>query len=186
MKLNRSTIIALALLIIICSLYRIIPDRKPGFAPIIAMTIFGGLVIREKVWAFLLPILSLFISDCLYQIMYVQGLTKINGFYDGMWSNYLLTAGLTFLPIIFKKMNLINIFVLSVASPTVYFLISNLFVWIGGGGHSHPKTLSGLMQTLVDGVPFYQWSLLATVLFSGVFFGAYFLLRRTFVKSTLA
>jgi hypothetical protein len=46
-------------------------------------------------------------------------------------------------------------------------------VWIGGGGYGHPQTLNGLMLTYIDGIPFYQGSLYATVVFCAVFFGGY-------------
>ena len=95
MKLNRTLLVAFGLLILIASLYRAWDGRPFGFAPQIAMAIFGGAIIKEKGWAFILPLLSLFLSDVLYQVLYLNGFTEIQGFYEGQWLNYILIAGLT-------------------------------------------------------------------------------------------
>jgi hypothetical protein len=51
-------------------------------------------------------------------------------------------------------------------------------VWIGGGGYNRPKTFDGLMMVYADGLPFYQMSFLATLFFSAVFFGGYYLVTK--------
>ena len=80
MKNNRALLISLALMIFVAALYRIIPGRPWGFAPQIAMALFGGAVIKDRKWAFALPIFSMFLSDCLYEILFRNGLTTIQGF----------------------------------------------------------------------------------------------------------
>jgi hypothetical protein len=173
MKQNRSHLLALGLLILSASLYRVWPDRPFGFAPQWAMAVFGGAVIKDKRLAFLFPLLSIFISDTIYQLMFQSGVTQIWGFYEGQWSNYLLFASLTVFGLMIRKINWIKIIAASLAAPSAYFLISNFLVWIGGGGYHRPT----LLQAYVDGIPFYQMSLVATLVFSGVLFGAYFLIR---------
>jgi Zn-dependent protease len=66
----------------------------------------------------------------------------------------------------------------SIAGPTSFFLTSNFLVWIGGGGYHHPKTFAGLMNTYMDGIPFYQNSVISTVVFSCILFGTYYLLAK--------
>ncbi|MFT4023021.1 MAG: hypothetical protein QM664_04450, partial [Flavihumibacter sp.] len=68
MKNNRSFLVSLVLLIIVAALYRIIPNRPWGFAPQIAMALFGGAVIKDRKWSFALPVFSMFLSDCLYEL----------------------------------------------------------------------------------------------------------------------
>src|SRR5215831_20219422 len=98
MKITRSVIIALILLILVSALYRVVPNRPMGFAPQYAMAIFGGAIfVKNKKWAFVLPLLSMFLSDLLYQILYNSSLSATPGFYEGQWQNYLLVAGLTFI-----------------------------------------------------------------------------------------
>lgn len=176
MKLSKHTLISFLLLVIIAALYRAIPGRPWGFAPQFAMALFGGAVLKDKKIAFLLPILSLLISDCLYEALYSLGLTEIKGFYEGQVENYLLFASLTIVGFFVNPKNIPSIVKGSLASPTVFFILSNLFVWIGNGGYQRGKTLSGLFQTYIDGVPFYTNSLLATIVFSTILFGGHFLL----------
>jgi hypothetical protein len=173
MKQNRSVLVAFGLLILAASLYRVWPDRPFGFAPQWAMAIFGGAVIKDKRLAFLFPLLSIFISDTIYQLMFQNGATQIWGFYEGQWSNYVLFGLLTVFGLMIRKISWIKIIAASLAAPSVYFLISNFLVWIGGGGYHRPT----LMGAYIDGIPFYQMSLMATLIFSGVLFGTYFLIR---------
>lgn len=176
MKLNKSILLSFGLLILASSLYRVWPERPFGFAPQWAMAVFAGAVIKDKKWAFLLPLLSMLISDTLYQILYNNGTSQIWGFYKGQWSNYLLFAALTvFGFLIASRTTVTKVLAASLAAPSAFFLLSNFMVWIGGGGYSRPKTFEGLMMCYTDGVPFYQMSLLATPVFSAVLFGVYFL-----------
>ena len=178
MKHNRSVLLSFLLLILVASLYRVIPGRPYGFAPQFAMAIFGGAIfIKDKKWAFALPLVSLFISDALYEVLYHAGLTAMPGFYAGQWENYLLFALITTIGFLVKKINIVNVLLASLASPTAYFLLSNFIVWFGGGGLQRPKTLPGLLQCYNDALPFYPNSLYATVFFSFVLFGGYYLLK---------
>jgi hypothetical protein len=51
-------------------------------------------------------------------------------------------------------------------------------VWINGAGLSRPKTWDGLMLCYADAIPFFRNALIASVFFSAVLFGAYYLLTR--------
>ena len=181
MKITKQIAGSFILLIIIASLYRIMPGRPFGFAPQIAMAIFGGAVIKDKRFAFLLPLLAMFVSDGFYQLLYINGVGIIPGFYEGQALNYLLFASLTVFGFLVKNFNIKNIAIASLAAPTAYFLISNFLVWASSSplaGFGRPKTFSGLMMCYADGLPFYLWSLAATVVFSSILFGAYYFMTR--------
>jgi hypothetical protein len=178
MKLNKNFLLVFVLLIIVAALYRVIPDRPWGFAPHLAMALFGGAVIKDKKWAFALPVFSLFLSDLLYHLLYINGLSSIPGFYEGQFTNYLWFMGITCLGFFMKNIRVGNVISFSFLAPTVYFLISNFSVWIGGGGFQRPKTFSGLMQCYTDGLPFYRGGLMATLVFSAILFGTYMLVTK--------
>jgi hypothetical protein len=184
MKFNKQFIYTLIALVVVAALYRIIPGRPFGFAPQIAIALFAGSIMKDKKYSFALPLLSMLISDVLYEVLYANGLSSIKGFYGGQWLNYLLFAGLTVIGFFVKQSKALQIFAGSLVAPTAYFLISNLLVWMGGGGYHHPKTVAGLIQTYVDGIPFYTGSIAATVLFCGLFFGCYALLNKKQVITT--
>ena len=173
MKLNKSTLIAFALLIVIGSVFRVM-----GFAPQIAMAIFGAAVIKDRKLAFVLPLVSMFLSDVLYEILFAYGYTNYGGFYEGQVINYLLLAGITLIGFLARDLKWSNILLATLAAPTVYFFASNFVVWLGGGGLHRPKTFEGLMMSFADGLPFFRSSLVYTIIFSAVLFGGYFLVQR--------
>ena len=186
MKLNKSLLLAFGLLVLSASLYRAWPDRPYGFAPQMAMALFGGAVIKDKRWAFILPLLSMLLSDLLYQGLYMNGLTTIKGFYTGQWLNYLLIAGITLFGFLLKKINFLRVTAFSLTGSILFFLTSNFVVWLGGGGYNRPKTFDGLMMCFADGLPFYGNSVAGTLFFSALFFGGYYLIRQYLLKPKLA
>lgn len=182
MKSNKNLLITFIVLVVVASLYRVIP-RPVNFAPHIAMALFAGAVIKDKKWAFALPIFSMFFSDLLYQVLYNYGLSDRPGFYVGQWQNYLLFAAITMIGFLIKKIRFVNVLLASVAAPTVFFLVSNFVVWAGWQGTrglNRPKTFNGLLMCYGDALPFYGNSVMACIFFSAIFFGGYVLLMRKY------
>lgn len=182
MRIERNTLISLLLLVVIAALYRAMPGRVWGFAPHIAMAVFGGSVIRDRKLAFALPLLSLLLSDLLYHFLHLQGLTPISGFYSGQALNYLTIGLLTCIGFAVRSSSVTQVFAGALAGPMAYFLISNFTVWIGGGGYARPKTFTGLLQCYADGLPFLQTSVYGTFFFSVILFGGYHLLGRLILR----
>jgi hypothetical protein len=189
MKLNKSNLLVLFILILACALYRVWDSRPMGFAPQIAMALFAGSISKDKRFAFLFPVLSLFISDLLYQFLYSQGLSTIKGFYSGQWQNYLLIASITIIGFFINKNKVGQIFIGSLAGAVYFFLISNFMVWIGGGwdinNQPYPRSFSGLMLCYSEALPFFKWSVLSTLLFNGIFFGSFYLLGKSVLKKEM-
>ncbi len=140
------------------------------------MAIFGGAIIKDKKWAFALPLTAMLLSDGLYEALTRAGVVNMPGFYEGQWLNYLLLGGITLFGIFMKRINVVNIAVAAVTAPLVYFAISNSAVWISGGGWARPITWAGYQQAMADGVPFLKWSLVSSALFCGAFFGTWALM----------
>lgn len=189
MKITKQLFGSFILLIIIASLYRIMPGRPYGFAPQIAMAIFGGAIIKDKKYAFLLPLLAMFVSDGLYQLLYINGVGAIPGFYEGQFLNYVLFAGLTVFGFFIKNFDVKSIALASISAPTAYFVVSNFLVWASSSplaGLQRPKTFSGLMMCYGDGLPFYPWSVASTFIFSAILFGSYYLITRSSAAKVVA
>ena len=150
---------------------RFIPGAA-NFSPVYAGLLFGGVYLkrRDSIW---FPILllagsDLLVNSLLYQMSF-QSMQILNwlGFAAivmvGWWLQKRITAR--------------NVLMASVAGPSVFFLISNFAVWIGGG--MYPPTFGGLAACYAAAIPFYGNSLISGVLFSGILFGAYeYYLRR--------
>lgn len=185
MKMNKSIIWSLVLLIVVAAVYRVIPNRPYGFAPHLAMALFAGATIKDKKWAFALPVFSIFLSDLLYQGLFINGLSTIPGFYHGQLTNYLLFAGVTCIGFLMNRVTPVRVFGFALITATTFFLASNFMVWLKGGGLVRPKTFSGLLQCYTDALPFYRGSLIATVIFSIILFGGYYLLHKPVLQARL-
>jgi hypothetical protein len=178
MKFNKSVVAIIILLIVAGSLFRIL-----NFAPQIAMGVFGGAVIKDKRLAFVLPLLSMFISDILFEVLYNYGLSSYGGFYVGQITNYILMAGVVLIGFTARNLKLNRIIIATLAAPSVYFLVSNFLVWLNMAGFSEagfnrPKTFGGLMLCYNDAIPFFRSGLINTIVFSAILFGGYFLAQR--------
>lgn len=194
MKLSKNTILILIMMIVVAALYRLIPMRPAGFAPQMAMALFGGAMIRDKRWALSFPIFSLFLSDLLYQGLYMAGLVDIKGIYAGQWQLYACFLLITVFGFFLRKINLKNIALFSVGGSLLFFVTSNFMVWIGGGGFGRPKTVEGLVQCYVDALIFYRDGglihgfpgnfIISDLFFCALFFGGYFLVSRKQQLST--
>jgi hypothetical protein len=192
MKITRTTILTFLLLIVVASLYRVWEGRPFGFAPQIAMAIFGGAVIKDRKLALLLPLLSMLISDVLYEVLFINGLTTIRGFYLYQWVNYIIFAGLVFFGFLIKKINLKNVLGFTISGSIIFFLVSNFSVWITGQGLSRPRTFNGLILCYGDALAFFRDYglipgfagnfILGDIFFSFILFGSFYFIRKTSVE----
>ncbi len=191
MKLNKPVII-LFIILIVSAFYRLIPGMPYGFAPQASMALLGGALIKDKKWAFVLPILSLFISDLAFYFLHNAGLTEKLGFYKGQWVVYLAFAAITCFGFLMKRANVITILLYSIAASIFFFLITNYITWEVGEGLGRPHTLDGLMLCYGDAILFYrQFGLikgfdanfiLGDVLWAFILFGLYSLFTRMFTE----
>jgi hypothetical protein len=193
MKVSKNTILSFALLILVASLYRIIPVRPAGFAPQMALALFGGAMISDKKWALSLPLLSLFLSDFFYQVLYAFGFTSTPGFYEGQLIVYGCFLLITIFSFLMKKVDFKNITLFSISGSLIFFIATNFLVWIGGGGFNRPKTFEGLMMCYADALAFYRDGglihgfagnfILGDLIFTAILFGGYFIAQRSFTTA---
>jgi cellulose synthase/poly-beta-1,6-N-acetylglucosamine synthase-like glycosyltransferase len=172
---NRQVQISLgiAAVILLAAIARV-SDSIPNFAPIGALALFSGAVIRDRRWSFILPLGAIFLSDVFFETTLGKG----QGFYPGMVYNYvayfltvLLGFGLR------NKISVIKVGALSIAGSLVFLLVSNFGVWASGSLH-YPYTWTGLMTSYEMALPFFRNTLTSDLIFSAVFFGAYYLVTR--------
>ncbi len=176
-------------MVVVAALYRVIPGRPFGFAPQMALALFGGAMIRDKKWAFALPLFSLFMSDVIYQVLYLSGVTSIQGLYGYQAGMYLCYIAITLFGFLLKRINFLNVAIFGTAGSVLFFLLSNLFVWIGGFGFARPKTIEGLMLCYQDALVFYRDYgvingfygnvLIGDLFFTALIFGGYYLVQKT-------
>src|SRR5690606_6243506 len=87
------------------------------------------------------------------------------GIYHGQWKVYLILLSTTVIGMLLKGKSYVSLFVGALAAPTLFFLISNFFVWKGAEGMMYSQDLSGLIKCYVAAIPFYRNALLGTLVF---------------------
>ena len=165
------TYLGIILLILFASFTRIIP-HMPNFTPIGAMALFGGAYLKNKYHAFLIPILSLWISDVIINNFILSYYNEFSWFYPGfLWqySSFIIIILLGFFSL--KKISFKSVFVSSLLSSLIFFIITNFGVWFSGS--MYPMNLNGFVMCYVAALPFYKGTILGFVVYSSFLFGAF-------------
>ena len=183
-KQNTSTLIIAVLLIVIAAISRVILYPH-NFSPIIGMAIFSGAVIKDKRLAFALPLLSMFLSDVLFEVFNIAP-----GFWGwGQLVGYGILALITVIAFSMKKINVLSVAGYSIGSSLLFFFLSNsaFFVFDNPLYHTYTQDFNGYIATLVGGLPFLKTGIIADLVYSTVLFGTYFLVQRfAFSKKEVA
>jgi len=177
MKLTKQTILFFFILVAVSTLVKIICAPQinlSGFTCVMAVSLFAGLMIKEKQLAFLLPLLTLLLSDLLLQLLHVLNLFPFKGFYSGQVINYVLFLLLTLIGIALRNYKTAGIIAAALVGPTVVFLLSNFVVWkTQAAVMGYNTDISGLWQSYTFGLPFYRNSLISTIIFLPAFIVLY-------------
>ena len=178
--------VAVATLVLIAALSRLLP-HPPNMTAVGAMALFGGAYATNRFAAFILPLISLFLSDLILNNVVYSAFN--NGqfvwFYDGaMWIYaavaLIVLVGLT----LAKNVNSKSVLAASVVSDILFFLISNFGVW--QSGLMYPKTMTGLTTCYVAGLPYFLNSLIGDLAFAAVLFGGFEWAQERFTVLKLA
>ncbi len=179
-KQNKTLVLQAGLLILAAAFTRLFP-HYPNFTAIGAMAVFGGSVIKDKKLAFLLPLGALLLSDVCLQLF-----TSTKGFYGtSQFFVYAAFLIITALATLIKKRSVTNIALAAVWSGVIFFVISNIGVWISSD--FYPKTLAGLGACYWAAIPFYKNelfgnfvlnSIMGTAFYSAILFGTYAIMEK--------
>jgi hypothetical protein len=148
-----------------------------NFAPVVAIGLVSGLLIKDAKTAILIALLGQFVADVYFQLFPTA--TNI-GFYG--ISQIFVYAGLIAAAFIGKSLNKINATTIvggTLAASTAFFLISNLGVFFQD---FYGITLAGFVQTYTMAIPFFKASVQGDMLGSLVIFGAYFIVKSAFAS----
>ena len=145
-------------IIFLVSLTRIFP-HPPNFTPILALAIFGGAYLPNRITAISLPIISMFISDL------------IIGFHSQIFTVYAAIILLSILGHLMKTKNFKNFAITGFTGSLIFFIITNFSVWLGGS--LYPLTIDGIIQCYIMAIPFFHNTLISTILFLTILFFGY-------------
>lgn len=138
-------------------------------APVAALGLFSGAVIKDKRYAFLFTLLAQLLSDTYFQLF-----SPFPGFYG--IEQFFVYGGMmavTFLGTRMGQPKALRVAGFSIAGSLLFFLISNFGVWVsiqfGTDLYGYGKGLSGLGTTYLMALPFYTQQ--GTELFVNSFIG---------------
>ena len=151
--------------IFLVGLYRICPHPE-NVAPIGAMALLGGMFLTRRI-AIALPLLILVASDV--------ALNQLMGYQSWYWPrlfDYAAFAAIGSLGWYTRKSTLVLKVGSGLATPFVFFLLSNFGVWLFGlnlAGVPYVKNLAGLMSCYVAAIPFFKGTLVGDWAFISLF-----------------
>jgi len=181
-KINtRNTV--LVLMIIAAGAFRFISYKYPyvlsNFTPVGAIALFGGAYFTDKWKAYLVPLLTLFISDILLNYLYSSKWVLWRE--DSLWV-YLCFAIIVLVGTMIKKANVLNVFLASLAGVLIHWLLTDM-PWMNGNLYTHD--LAGYAKSLYMAIPFEKNMLYGDIVFCGILFGGFELAKSkyTFLRS---
>jgi hypothetical protein len=172
-KFNYRTPVLLLFMLVIVGL-RVIAPLSPAFSDIAnfsgigAVALFGGAYFKNKVNAFLLPVLVLFVSDL--GLALTMGIDY--GFYNGMQYTYIAFILMVVVGhLLIKSVTVSNVLIAGIVGVLIHWVVSDLGVWYGST--KFPQTLYGFWLCLVQAIPFEKNFLYGTLGYSALLFSVF-------------
>lgn len=156
---------AIILLVLASATFRLLP-HPANFAPITALAIFVS-----ARWGARRGVLALLGSMAISDMMLGTYDPKLMAVVYGSFAAAVLIGRW-----VGKDISAQRIILGSLGSSVFFYLTTNFAVWAFASWYPH--TAAGLMQSYVLALPFFRNALSGDLLFSGIFFGAYVILRK--------
>ncbi len=147
-----------------------------NFTPLGAMALFGGAYFSDKLKAFAVPLLTLFVSDLILNFMYFQ---KFVLFYEGAIWVYISFVLMVLVGTYLKKVNVRNVFIASLAAVFIHWIVSDIGVVLMAGS-IYPKTFGGYLTALIAAIPFERNLLVSNLVYGLLMFGGFELAKAKF------
>jgi len=163
--------LVVSVIILIAVISRLLP-HPANATPVAAIALFGGAYFLDRKWAFVLPVMALFLSDLILQIMFWTGVAQFPGFYPGMvfiYASFLMVVGLGLS--MKGKVNPLRAVGSALLASILFFLITNFGVWMTM--NMYPKSVAGLMECYIAAIPFFRNTLIGDMAYTAIIFGAF-------------
>ncbi len=189
MKNNRLNILIAVGLILMAGVARIVNHEMHlyNFAPVCALGLFSGAIIKDKRIALLLPILAQLMGD-----VYISLFTQWQGFYGieqvCVYASLLLV---TLMGSGIGQPKALKVLGFTLGSAVLFFALSNFGVWLSiefgkVDLYGYGKGFTGFVATYAAAIPFFKNTLIGEFSGSILLFGAYYLLQLAVTRKAIA
>ena len=159
-------IVVITLIILFAAFSRLIP-HLPNFTPIGAIALFGGAYFFNKKLALLIPFLAMLLSDLFI------------GFHGTMLAVYLSFIAIVGIGMLLKgRVKPLSVLFAALGSSILFFIVTNFAVWMGST--VYPQDLVGLIACYTAAIPFFHYTALGDLFYSGVLFDCFYLYELKF------
>ncbi len=149
MKTTNTRLLLICSLLVVATAFLRVLNLEMGLfhlTPLAAISLFTGAVIKDKSYAYMLPLGALLISDIFLEV------TSGTGFYGmSQLFVYIGMMSVAFLGTKMRSFKPLSIAGFSIAGSTLFWIISNLGVFLGG---YYGFSFTGFIQTYVMAIPF--------------------------------
>jgi hypothetical protein len=153
-----------------------------NFTPIGAMALFGGCYYHNRWNAYLLPLVTLWITDVLLnRFIYFNEWIL---FYDGAIWVYSSFALIVLIGNFIKKVSVMNVVLAGIAGAITHWIVSDFGMWLNGGtdlsGVPFTRDWQGLWECLYLAIPLLRNMIIGDLVFGAIFFGGFEFMQRRF------
>ena len=162
-----SSLVSLITLVVAMIAFRFMPHPE-NVAPIGAFALMGGLYLNRR-FALVVPVLALVLSD-----LVLNAQMGYPAFHAPRVLDYGIFLFIGMMALAMRNKGWKFQFGGAVAVPFFFFAVSNFGVWLTGlglSGQPYAKSISGLVECYVAGLPFLRGSLLGDWGFMALFAG---------------
>ena len=180
-------LLLLIVLVLSAAFARLVPHIH-NVAPVTAVTLFAAAYFPNRRWSVLLPLSAMFFSDL---VLYAtKDIAYQNEAVSNMLFVYSAFAGIALLgQWLRRNVTIGRVIGTSVAGSLLFFLVTNFGSWLmlsqtlsTGEPAIYSRTISGLLDSYIAGIPFSRGTFLGDVFYTAFLFGGFALLQQAVPK----
>ncbi len=160
------------LLVFLAAFSRLVP-HWPNVTAVGGLALFSGARLRRG-WAFGVPLLAMALSDLL--IDFGSGRPVLSPVRLAVYASLLAAVALGRL--LRPGAGLARFAGVTLGASTIFFLVTNFAVWLGGYPVLYPHNAAGLLLSYTAALPFFRNEVLGDLAWVGLLFGLEALARR--------